>query len=54
MVQANPESTGTNGEFMNLGPIPSTVMNEEVKEHEPSLEDTFFIIPSGDYQRLLF
>ena len=29
-------------------------MNEEVKEHEPSLDDTFFIISTGDYQRLLF
>ena len=34
--------------------MPSCVMNEEVKEHEPSLEDIFFIIPTGDYQRLLF
>jgi len=50
MVEANP-STADNqlGQFLNLGEIPNTVMNEEVKEHEPSLEDTFFIIPSGDY-----
>ena len=25
-----------------------------MREFEPSLDDTFFIIPTGDYQRLLF
>ena len=44
----------TGGEFQNVGDIPEFVLNEEVKEYEPSLEDIFFIIPSGDYQRLLF
>ena len=44
----------TGGEFQNVGDIPAFVMNEEVKEYEPTLEDIFFIIPSGDYQRLLF
>ena len=29
-------------------------MNDEVREFEPDLEDIFFIIPTGDYQRLLF
>ena len=53
MVEAQP-STSTNGQFQNLSEIPTSVMNEEVKEHEPSLEDTFFIIASGDYQRLIF
>lgn len=29
-------------------------MNEETKKYEPTLEDLFFVIPSGDYQRLVF
>jgi hypothetical protein len=29
-------------------------MNAAVQAYEPTLEDTFFIIPSGDYQRLIF
>ena len=29
-------------------------MNDAVREYEPTLEDQFFIIPSGDYQRILF
>jgi hypothetical protein len=28
--------------------------NDEVRAYEPTLEDQFFIIPSGDYQRLIF
>lgn len=34
--------------------IPACVMNEQVAAYEATLEDTFFIIPSGDYQRLIF
>ena len=30
------------------------MINDEVREYDPALEDIFFIIPSGDYQRLLF
>jgi hypothetical protein len=29
-------------------------MNAAVRAYEPTLEDTFFVIPSGDYQRLIF
>ena len=29
--------------------VPSCVMNDEVKDYEPTLDDIFFIIPSGDY-----
>lgn len=29
-------------------------MNAAVLAYEPTLDDTFFIIPSGDYQRLIF
>ena len=55
MVEAaEAQVAGTGGLFQNVGEIPSKVMNEEVKEFEPSLEDMFFIIPSGDYQRILF
>jgi len=42
------------GEFQNLGDIPDKVMNEEIRDFEPGLEDIFFIIPTGDYQRILF
>lgn len=53
MVEA--AAAGTNGMFVNVGDsVPERVMNESIKEYEPSLEDQFFIIPSGDYQRLLF
>ena len=51
MVEATGPSTGTAGV---LAEVPSCVMNDEVKEYEPTLDDMFFIIPSGDYQRLLF
>ena len=51
-ADAGDQATG--GEFQNVGDIPEYVLNEEVQEYEPSLEDIFFIIPSGDYQRLLF
>lgn len=34
--------------------VPACVMNDKVRSFEPALEDMFFIIPSGDYQRLLF
>lgn len=30
------------------------MISEEAKAYEPSLEDIFFVIPSGDYQRLIF
>ena len=29
-------------------------MNNQISAYEPDLDDTFFIIPSGDYQRLIF
>ena len=55
MVQAQPNNASTNGQFLNLPENPPDyVINEEIKDHEPSLEDMFFIIPSGDYQRLIF
>ena len=54
MVEAVP-STGTNGVFVNVpDEVPAIVLNEEVREYEPTLEDEYFIIPSGDYQRILF
>jgi len=34
--------------------VPDCVVNDLVHNYEPTLEDTFFIIPSGDYQRLIF
>ena len=34
--------------------VPECVMNDEIRNYEPSLEDVFVIIPSGDYQRLIF
>lgn len=52
MVQAAESTTG--GQFQNVGEIPACVINEAVRDYEPTLEDQFFIIPSGDYQRLLF
>ena len=53
MVEAAVTET-SQGQFANIGAIPDTVINEEVKEFEPELEDIFFIITSGDYQRILF
>ena len=54
MVQANPADNQGATVFQNLGEIPEKVLNEEVKDYEPTLEDMFFIIQSGDYQRILF
>ena len=34
--------------------IPECVMNDEVRSFEPTLDDVFVILPSGDYQRQLF
>ena len=34
--------------------VPACVMDEDTINYEPTLEDTFIVIPSGDYQRLLF
>jgi hypothetical protein len=34
--------------------VPACMMNEQVKSYEPTLEDTFFVLPTGDYQRLIF
>lgn len=34
--------------------VPACVMDEETLNYEPTLEDIFIVIPSGDYQRLLF
>lgn len=34
--------------------VPACVMDDDTRNYEPGLEDTFVIIPSGDYQRLLF
>jgi hypothetical protein len=34
--------------------VPACVMDADTKNYEPSLEDIFVVIPSGDYQRLLF
>ena len=54
MVEAIPAAS-TNGVFVNLPEeVPLCVLNDDVKEYEPTLEDQFFIIPSGDYQRILF
>ena len=54
MVEAN-ASAGTGGQFQNVSEeVPAVVINDAVKDYEPTLEDQFFIIPSGDYQRLLF
>ena len=54
MVEANaPANTG--GQFLNVDEeVPAAVMNQAVKEYEPTLEDEYFILQSGDYQRLLF
>jgi hypothetical protein len=46
MVEALGPSSGTTG---GEAEVPSCVMNDEVKEYEPTLDDMFFIIPSGDY-----
>ena len=50
MVEAAPATTTATEEE----PVPECVMNDEVREFEPDLDDIFFIIPTGDYQRLLF
>ena len=34
--------------------IPECVMNDTVRAFEPTLDDVFIILPSGDYQRMLF
>ena len=34
--------------------VPASVMNDQVKAYEPKLDDIFFVIESGDYQRLIF
>lgn len=34
--------------------VPACVMNSQVQAYTPTLEDTFFIISTGDYQRLIF
>ena len=34
--------------------VPECVLNDTVRNFEPELEDVFVIIPSGDYQRLIF
>merc|ERR1711920_547943 len=34
--------------------IPECVMNDEIRNFEPTLDDVFIILPSGDYQRMLF
>ena len=53
MVEAVPAGTG--GAFTNMPEeVPACVINDEVRDYEPTLEDQFFIIPSGDYQRILF
>ena len=30
------------------------MLNEEAKDYEPELDDIFFVISSGEYQRLIF
>ena len=49
MVESAGEATATTNTE-----VPECVMNDEVRNYEPSLEDVFVIIPSGDYQRLIF
>ena len=49
MVEANANADDGFAEFQNVGAIPDTVMNQEVKDYEAEQEDEFFIIPSGDY-----
>ena len=34
--------------------VESSSIVDNASSYEPTLEDTFFIIPSGDYQRLIF
>lgn len=48
------ETVDTNANSAASADIPECVMNDKVRNFEPTLEDIFFIIPSGDYQRLLF
>ena len=41
-------------EFKDSEPVPECVMNEAVKAFEPTLEEIFIVMPSGEYQRMLF
>lgn len=34
--------------------VPACVMDDDTRNYEPDTEDMFVVIPSGDYQRLLF
>lgn len=34
--------------------IPDCVINDEVRQYEPSLDDIFVILENGEYQRLIF
>jgi hypothetical protein len=34
--------------------VPACVMDDDTRNYEPTLDDTFIVLPSGDYQRLLF
>jgi len=34
--------------------VPECVMNETVRGFEPTLEEIFIVMPSGEYQRMLF
>lgn len=34
--------------------VPACLMDDDTRNYEPTLEDIFIVIPSGDYQRLLF
>ena len=33
---------------------PACVINDEVREYEPDLDDIFSVLDSGEYQRLIF
>ena len=54
MVEAEQQAAPTGALTFTNVEVPECVMNDAVRAFEPSLEDIFFIIPSGDYQRLLF
>ena len=49
MVESVGEQAATTSEE-----VPECVLNDTVRNFEPELEDVFVIIPSGDYQRLIF
>lgn len=34
--------------------VPECVLDDKARNFEPSIDEIFFIIPSGDYQRLIF